>query len=284
MRTNTYIFLTILFLTVVLSACTQESERSGSAQCTVTTTAQNSTITCPDGTTAVIPHGKDGAVGSPGTDGTNGLPGTDGTDGTNGSGTGGACILSTDFYMVPEGEDFQIVKFLEENECTIIVGNIEIAYYHVPKALAKTTHIYGNLNISNSVDPTTVRPGETTSPFTGLIQISGNLTISNKDDLTDDLFPNLKTIGGALNIQNTNLETLKIFKSLKSIDGNIAIQSNENLIDVNDLFDGLDDLTDNDVVFFENSSALDECMILQKVGDMPGFTGTVVITDQPSCV
>ena len=102
--------LSLIFLTIVLTACGSSVTNSGPVSCTTKQTASGSTTTCPDGSSSTVVNGTNGTNGSSCSvtslgktvqtpnggsliscqDGTqslvlNGTPGTNGTNGTNGS-------------------------------------------------------------------------------------------------------------------------------------------------------------------------------------------------------
>ncbi len=286
MSKNVGISLVLFTLALTTSACAPEEERQDSVQCTVATTDQATTITCPDGTTSVIPHGKDGAPGSQGTPGEKGEKGAAGPIGDTGPAgefVASACVLSRDIII--NGDSFETspeIAFLEANDCQIIVGNIEVSNQAIPPILAKITHIYGNLTL---IGLYANQPGGDLGAFTDLTMISGDLAINQTELLKDDTFPALTSIGRDLEFNDSyQQETLNMFIPLTSIGGNLSIIQNSALKDVNGLFQNLTKLAGDQVYVQYNSFELDECVVLQKLRAIPDFAADVTLSSQGMCV
>jgi len=98
--------LIIISSLIVLTACSQV--RFSPEACTITVQTNGSLITCPDGSSQLIPNGQNGQPGATGPTGPQGSTGSNGTNGSNGSnGTNGNGFnpgLECDVYSIQSGD------------------------------------------------------------------------------------------------------------------------------------------------------------------------------------
>ncbi len=174
------------------------------------------------------------------------------------------------------------LKFLEENDCQILVGSINLANVDLPKSFEKITHIYDDVMLQNISQP---QIGGNLSAFSKLIAISGDVDSIETDKLHDDTFPLLTSIGGSLEFTFSPMQqNLNVFSKLRSIGHNLIITNNSMLKNIDALLDNLDILGGDEVFVHVNNQELDECYVLAKLGTIPNFSAEVFLSSHELCL
>lgn len=233
----------------------------------IETDEETSTIRCPDGSRAVIEHGKPGEPGRPGQDGgphPNSCSLTDNEDGTATLSCGsrevvihrdcpdgypGDLVLG-DGYYYDETASVSYIAF-QLAGCTEVQGNVSIDGYEgtsVPAAVARIERIGGSLNIGME---------------------NGNENLENIS------FPLLRSIGGFLNVGfNDSLTHLGDFTALTELTG-LDIYYNNRLEELG-AFPALEEIA---WVYVSDNTALesvDGLFSIQRITESIQFRGNCV--------
>ncbi len=273
MNRNVCILIAVLALSLVATACSEEQTRD-SAQCKVTSSAEGSVITCGDGAPVTVLNGKDGKNGV----GEQGAPGEPGAQGPSGGGALSGCVLSQDLGSSTDFPSSPYFGAITEQGCTIVVGNVYIDGMEMPQEFAHITHIYGDLTIGGA----STGGRENSGTFSELVHVAGIVELSRTNKMDAAPFPKLATIGG-LEVGETDLTNLNLFAAVTSVKGNIIITENDNLANVDGLFDGMTHLKAQMVTVDASGSGFKPCELKDKILAIPGGVDELNITGSEQC-